>query len=74
MRIPRLTKNPATIQIEKAARRKVATVNVRCPQPGTILMGYPPLLLLRELSRWLPISQPCITLIDPNCGQPAWSP
>jgi hypothetical protein len=36
-------------------RRKGATVNVRCPQPGTILVGYPPLLLLRELSRWLPI-------------------
>ena len=28
----------------------------RCPQPGTILMGYQPLLLLRELSQWLPIS------------------
>lgn len=28
---------------------------LHCPQPGTILMGYPPLLLLRELSRWLPI-------------------
>lgn len=28
----------------------------RCPQPGTILVGYPPLLLLRELPCWLPIS------------------
>lgn len=27
----------------------------RCPQPGTILMGYPPLLLLRELPQLLPI-------------------
>jgi hypothetical protein len=25
----------------------------RCPQPGTILMGYPPLLLVRELPQWL---------------------
>lgn len=28
----------------------------RRPQPGTILMGHPPLLLLRELPQLLPIS------------------
>jgi hypothetical protein len=45
----------------------VWTKQFRCPQPGTILMGYPPLLLSRELPQWLQI-QPWITRIDPNCG------
>jgi len=30
--------------------------HVRCLLPGTILMGYPPPLLLKELFRWLPVS------------------
>lgn len=33
-----------------------------CTQPGTIPMGYPPLLLLGELSRWLPI--PAVDNLD----------
>lgn len=33
----------------------VWTKQFRCPQPGTILMGYPPLLLLRERPQLLPI-------------------
>lgn len=58
--------------VPKPARCTIAGVwgegRARCPQPGTFLMGYPPLLLPRELPNGSP-SQRWITRIDPNRGQ-----
>ena len=65
---------PVTSLVRDVVPGAAWSIGSRCPQPGTILVGYPPLPLLRELPGWLPSLQPWITRIDPNCGQRAWSP
>jgi len=47
---------------------------VRCPQPGTILCGLSTATAAEGAFPMAPDFQPWITRIDPNYGQPAWSP